>query len=137
MERILARGVTVSGDTRATGLNNNDIIIDPSGAGKTRGYGIPNILQAGESMVVTDTKGKLRRLPVRFIMDDFAAGTRIPDFDNTTLNDAWLFARGQRPRQVRKYTPEDHFSLFFARKTMPFTISRPFAPPVRYFRGLL
>lgn len=61
MERILARGVTVSGDTRATGLNNNDIIIGPSGAGKTRGYVIPNILQAGESMVVTDTKGNLRR----------------------------------------------------------------------------
>ena len=61
MERIFARGVTVSSDTWATGLNNNDIIIGPSGAGKTRGYVIPNILQAGESMVITDTKGSLSR----------------------------------------------------------------------------
>ena len=60
-ERILARDVTVSNDTWATGLNNNDIIIGPSGAGKTRGYVIPNILQANESMVITDTKGNLRR----------------------------------------------------------------------------
>lgn len=60
-ERILARGVTVSNDSRATGLNNNDIIIGPSGSGKTRGYVIPNILQANESMVITDTKGNLRR----------------------------------------------------------------------------
>lgn len=60
-ERILAHGLTVSGDTRQTGLNNNDIIIGPSGAGKTRGYVIPNILQANESMVITDTKGNLRR----------------------------------------------------------------------------
>ena len=60
-ERILAQGVTVSGDTWATGLNNNDIIIGPSGSGKTRGYVIPNILQASESLIVTDTKGSLRR----------------------------------------------------------------------------
>ena len=44
--RILAQGQTVSNDTWATGLNNNDLIIGPSGAGKTRGYVLPNILQA-------------------------------------------------------------------------------------------
>lgn len=57
--RILAAGHTVSNDTWQTGLNNNDLIIGPSGAGKTRGYVIPNILQCSGSMVVTDTKGAL------------------------------------------------------------------------------
>lgn len=57
--RILARDQCISNDTWETGLNNNDLIIGPSGAGKTRGYVLPNILQANESMIVTDTKGDL------------------------------------------------------------------------------
>jgi len=57
--RILAAGHTVSNDTWQTGLNNNDLIIGPSGAGKTRGYVKPNILQCNGSMVITDTKGAL------------------------------------------------------------------------------
>ena len=63
--RILADGHVISNDTWATGLNNNDIIIGPSGAGKTRGVVKPNILQTalqgGESMIITDTKGQLCR----------------------------------------------------------------------------
>ena len=57
--RILAAGQSVSNDTWQTGLNNNDLIIGPSGTGKTRGYVMPNILQCNESMVITDTKGAL------------------------------------------------------------------------------
>lgn len=60
--RILAKDVYdvyIDNDTRATGNNNNDLIIGPSGAGKTREYVIPNILQAEGSLVVTDTKGNL------------------------------------------------------------------------------
>lgn len=57
--RILARDQTVNNDTWKTGLNNNDLIIGPSGSGKTRGYVLPNILQADESLIVTDTKGDL------------------------------------------------------------------------------
>lgn len=59
--RILAKDIYIDNSTRATGNNNNDLIIGPSGAGKTRGYVIPNILQANESLVVTDTKGNLCR----------------------------------------------------------------------------
>lgn len=58
--RILAEEKQVSNDTWSTGLNNNDVIIGPSGAGKTRGYVLPNILQCSESMIITDTKGALR-----------------------------------------------------------------------------
>jgi len=57
--RILAEGHTTSNDTWLTGRNNNDLIIGPSGAGKTRGYVIPNIIQGNESLIVADTKGAL------------------------------------------------------------------------------
>ena len=57
--RILAHGHAISNDTWQTGLNNNDLIIGPSGAGKTRGYVKPNILQCSESMVIADTKGAI------------------------------------------------------------------------------
>lgn len=59
--RLLGRDYTVSNDTWATGLNNNDLIVGPSGAGKTRGYVKPNLLQGGESYIVADTKGNLAR----------------------------------------------------------------------------
>lgn len=58
-KRIMAKNLYVSNDTWETGLNNNDMIIGPSGAGKTRGYVLPNIRLGNESMVITDTKGAL------------------------------------------------------------------------------
>lgn len=59
--RILADGVTASNDTWATGLANHDLIIGPTGGGKTRSYVLPNLLSSEESFIVTDTKGTLRR----------------------------------------------------------------------------
>ena len=50
--RILADGVSVTNDTRVTGLNNNDMIIGSSGSGKTGGYVIPNIQNISGSLVV-------------------------------------------------------------------------------------
>lgn len=58
-DRILAAGIRVDNDTWLTGRNNNDLIIGPSGAGKTTSYVLPNVLNATESMVVVDTKGNL------------------------------------------------------------------------------
>lgn len=57
--RILASGQKISNDTWKTGLNNNDLIIGPSGAGKTRSYVKPNLMQCEESVIVADTKGSL------------------------------------------------------------------------------
>lgn len=57
--RVLADKKIVSNNTRETGLNNNDLIIGPSGAGKTGGYVIPNMLEANESIIVADTKRNL------------------------------------------------------------------------------
>lgn len=59
--RILAKDKWMNNDTWKTGLNNNDVIIGPSGAGKTRSYVIPNILQCNESMIIADAKGSVRK----------------------------------------------------------------------------
>lgn len=40
-------------------LNNNTLIIGGAGAGKSRGYVLPNLLQANTSNIVTDPKGEL------------------------------------------------------------------------------
>ena len=61
-ERILAEGISVSNDTRATGLNNNDMLIWSSVAGKTGGYVIPNMQAIEGSMIVSDTKGRLEKM---------------------------------------------------------------------------
>ena len=60
-EHILAAGVRTNTDTWETGINNNVLIIGPSGAGKTRGYVRPNIENGNESLIVSDTKGNLYR----------------------------------------------------------------------------
>ena len=57
--RVLATGQKICNDTWKTGLNNNDLIIGPSGAGKTRSYVKPNLMQCEESVIVADTKGCL------------------------------------------------------------------------------
>ncbi len=57
--RILAKGRTMNNNTRVTGINNNDLIIGVSGAGKTRSYVRPNLKCANESIIVADTKSSL------------------------------------------------------------------------------
>lgn len=58
-QRILADGHYMNNETWITKINNNDLIIGPSGAGKTRSYVKPNIMQCNESMIIADTKGNL------------------------------------------------------------------------------
>ncbi len=66
-KRILAKGIFADNDTWATGLNNNDLVVGPSGGGKTRGYVVPNILHTQESLIVADTKGNLCRQYGRYL----------------------------------------------------------------------
>ena len=49
-KRILAKNILASNDTWATGINNNDLLVGPAGAGKTRGYVVPNILHAQDNL---------------------------------------------------------------------------------------
>lgn len=80
--RILADGVTVSNDTWTTGLANHDLIIGPTGGGKTRSYVLPNLLSSKESFIVADTKGSLRR-QVGGILE--RRGFRVLELDFTNL----------------------------------------------------
>ena len=86
-QRILAKGIHVSNNTWDTGLNNNDLLVGPSGGGKTRGYVIPNILHAQDSLIVTDTKGNLCRLYSRNLEE---RGYKVMHLDFTdTANTPW------------------------------------------------
>lgn len=58
---IVGRSRTLETDSFETGLNNNMLVIGPSGAGKTRHVLKPNLLQMGSSFIVLDTKGTLCR----------------------------------------------------------------------------
>ena len=55
----LAEGIDFDTDTWRSGTNNNVLVIGPTGAGKTRHYVKPNILDSHESMIILDTKGSL------------------------------------------------------------------------------
>ncbi len=58
--RVFAKGVSVSNDTYATGLNLNDLIVGGSGSGKTGTYIYNNLLNpCDSSLIVSDTKGLL------------------------------------------------------------------------------
>lgn len=59
LKRVLAKDVMQNNNSKETQLNNNDIIIGPSGAGKTTGYVIPNLLFSEESKIIVDTKSAL------------------------------------------------------------------------------
>lgn len=59
--RSVTKTLRISNDSYRTGLNNNDLVIGPSGAGKTRGYVAPNLAAPCENFVITDTKGNLYR----------------------------------------------------------------------------
>lgn len=51
-------------------LNNNTLIIGGSGSGKTRGYVLPNILQANSSFVITDPKGEILAKTGRYLEEE-------------------------------------------------------------------
>lgn len=127
--RILAKGVEISNNTRKTGVNNNDLIIGPAGAGKPRGYIIPYILHSEESLIVADTKGNLCRqygeTAAQTISDNCGhwlyLGTlnmntaneiaqrlniQVTSVLNMPLNEAYIIARGGRPTRVEKYDLE-------------------------------
>ncbi len=58
---ILGEGQYYSLNYIETGLNNNVLAVGASGAGKTRGYVIPNLLEAAGSYMISDPKGNLYR----------------------------------------------------------------------------
>lgn len=96
--RILAQNALVCNDTWSTGLNNNDIVIGPSGAGKTRSYVKPNLMQCNESVIVTDTKGALRD-EVGPLLEK--QGVRVINVDFTNMMSSY----GYNPLDYIRYDP--------------------------------
>lgn len=109
-ERILAQNIRVSNDTKKTGLNNNDLIIGSSGAGKTGGYVIPNIQNIEGSLVVSDTKGSLKK---RFAKELRAAGYNVCtlDFVNPMESCGYDPLKGIRRYRDGSYREQDVISL--------------------------
>ncbi len=76
--RVFAKGLTVSDDSRITGLNANDIIVGGTGAGKTGSVIIPTMQNIESSLVVSDTKGLLEK---RFRKDFISRGFKVYTLD--------------------------------------------------------
>ena len=59
--KVLTQNISMSYDGRKHRRNLNTLIVGGSGAGKTRFYAKPNIMNANASFIVTDPKGELLR----------------------------------------------------------------------------
>ena len=81
-ELLLTSERTESMDSWATGLNNNVLVLGCSGAGKTRNFLKPNLLQCHGSYVVLDSKGRLFYEMVPHLSDH---GYAVDRLDFTTM----------------------------------------------------
>ena len=59
--KILTQNISIGYDARKHRRNMNTLIIGGSGAGKTRFYAKPNVMQANTSLIVLDPKGEIAR----------------------------------------------------------------------------
>ncbi len=84
--RLLADKICVDNDTHKTLLNNNDLIIGPAGAGKTRGYVMPNLFSCNESMIIADTKNTLYKTFADYLKNQGITVYRI-DFSGISESD--------------------------------------------------
>ena len=58
---LMTRNFRIGVDGYKHKHNTNVLVVGGSGAGKTRTYAVPNVLEAGCSMVITDPKGEILR----------------------------------------------------------------------------
>ncbi|MCQ2770342.1 MAG: type IV secretory system conjugative DNA transfer family protein [Clostridia bacterium] len=65
--KILTKNVSIGLNTKKHKRNLNTLVVGGSGAGKTRTYALPNILQANTSFVVLDPKGEILRETGNFL----------------------------------------------------------------------
>ncbi len=70
-------------------LNNNTLILGGSGSGKTRGFVIPNILQAHSSFIVTDPKGEILEKTGYFLKEVKGYKIRVLNLDDKALSDGY------------------------------------------------
>ena len=65
-DMILAEGQYFSTDDYQTKRNNNVLAVGAPGSGKTTSIVVPNLLQANDSYIVSDPKGRLYRQYARY-----------------------------------------------------------------------
>ena len=70
-------------------LNNNTLILGGSGSGKTRGFVLPNILQAHSSLVITDPKGEILEKVGYFLEMVKGYKIRVLNLDNKEKSDGY------------------------------------------------
>lgn len=68
--KLLTNNVSIGLDGKIHRRNLNTLVIGGSGAGKTRFYAIPNILQANTSYVILDPKGEIIRATGGFLKNE-------------------------------------------------------------------
>ena len=68
---ILTQHVQMGLDSRKHKRNLNVMVVGGSGAGKTRNYVMPNILQKNTSFVIIDTKGEILRSTGHLLENDY------------------------------------------------------------------
>lgn len=78
---ILTSGVSLGLDPTRHKRNLNVLVVGGSGAGKTRGYAKPNVMQANSSMVVLDPKGEIVRATGR-LLEEQGYEVRVLDLVN-------------------------------------------------------
>ena len=75
---LMTRDIRIGVDGYKHKHNTNVLVVGGSGAGKTRTYAVPNVLEAGCSMVITDPKGEILRKTGGFLK---RAGYEVRVFD--------------------------------------------------------
>lgn len=75
---LMTRNIRIGVDGYKHKHNTNVLVVGGSGTGKTRTYAVPNVLEAGCSMVITDPKGEILRKTGGFLK---RAGYEVRAFD--------------------------------------------------------
>lgn len=70
-------------------LNNNTLVLGGSGSGKTRGFVMPNILQAHSSFVITDPKGEILEKAGHFLEHEKGYKIRVLNLDDKARSDGY------------------------------------------------
>lgn len=70
-------------------LNNNILILGGSGSGKTRGFVLPNILQAHSSFVITDPKGEILEKAGYYLENVKGYKIRVLNLDDKLRSDGY------------------------------------------------
>lgn len=70
-------------------LNNNTLILGGSGSGKTRGFVMPNILQAHSSYIITDPKGEILEKAGYFLSKIKGYKIRVLNLDEKADSDGY------------------------------------------------